>query len=260
MAISLDDPVTEARSRFYLGQTAHTSGDVDEGLRQLELSLAGFEAAGYLWGIAWGHHELGWAALAAGQVDEARFRFERALEEQPEGHEMLQAHALAALATVVALAGEADRAESIAAEAVVVARGARLPQILVVALVRAGEVAVLSDRPGRARTVLIEVLGILSDLGARRWVADALEAAALVLEAHGRPAATARVLGTADALRIALCEPQIGLPAMSARLAGCRDRVEATLGAGAIAGAALSPDRVVQALDLTRSELAALPT
>ena len=154
----------------------------------------------------------------------------------------------------------AHRAEALAEEAVAAARGVRLRQILVAALVRAGEVAVLSGRQKRARAVLLEVLGILSDLGARRWVADTLEAAALVLEAHGRVEASARLLGTSDALRLALNEPARALPALSSRLSACRDRIETALGAGAVASAALSPDNLDQVLTLAISELEGLTT
>jgi tetratricopeptide (TPR) repeat protein len=260
VALTLDDSVTEARSRFYLGQTAHTSGDPEEGRRQLELSLALYEVSGYRWAIAWSHHELGWATLAAGRAEEARFHFEQALAQNTDGNEMLRPHALAALATVTALAGEADRAEALAEEAVAVARGVRLRQILVAALVRAGEVAVLSGRQGRGRAVLLEVLGILSDLGARRWVADTLEATALVLDAQGCMDASARLLGTSDALRLALNEPARALPALSSRLRACRDRIETALGAGAVASAALGPDNLDQVLTLAISELEGLAT
>jgi predicted ATPase len=44
VALTLDDPQAVARSRFYLGQTAHTSGDPEEGRRQLEMALAIYEA------------------------------------------------------------------------------------------------------------------------------------------------------------------------------------------------------------------------
>jgi hypothetical protein len=200
--------------------------------------------------------------MAAGRLDEAGAHFEQALAQQTDGEDTKAArpHVLAALAIVVALTGDADRAQALAEEAVTVARGTRLRQILVVALVRAGEVAVLTGRPERARAVLLEVLGTLSDLGARRWVADTLEAAALLLDAHDRFEATARLLGSSDALRVALHEPQIGLPHLSARLAICRDRVEAALGAGAVADAALDPSSLQQVLTLARGEIEALAT
>lgn len=205
--------------------------------------------------MAWCHHELGWVALAADRVDEAGFHFERALMQQTDGGELLRPHVLAALATVAALAGDEDRAEALGDEAILMARGVPLRQILVAALVRASEVAVLTSRLGQARAVLLEVLGILRDLGARRWVADTLEAAALVLEAHGGVETAARLLGTSDALRLALNEPVVGLPALSASLAACRNRIETALGAGAVASAALSPDRLDQVLNLALSEL-----
>ncbi len=258
VALSLHDPMAEARSRFYLGQTAHTTGDVEEGRRQLETVLALYQETGYRWAVAWGHHELGWAAMAAGRVDEAGAHFERALD-LPDGTDSCASrpHALAALATVVALQGDADRAQALAEEAVADARGLALRQILVVALVRAGEVAVLSGKADRARATLLEVVGILSDLGARRWVADTLEATALLVEAEGRPEAAAKLLGASDSLRLSLQEPLVGLPALSARLAACRARVTAVLGADALS-AALGPDRLQEILALARTELQTL--
>jgi predicted ATPase/DNA-binding SARP family transcriptional activator len=260
VAMSLGDPLMEARSRFYIGQAAHGSGDIEEGQRQLETSLALYEKSRYRWGVAWCHHELGWAAMAGRRLDEAEIHFEQALAHHTadKDNKAARPHALAALATVVAVTGDPNRAQALAEEAVTVARGTCLRQVLVAALVRAGEVAVLTGRTERARTVLLEALGILSDLGARRWVADTLEATALLLEAHGRVEATARLLGTSEALRLALHEPQIALPALTARLAGCRAGVEAALGAGALAAAALEAgDDLQQVLRLARIELEA---
>jgi predicted ATPase/DNA-binding SARP family transcriptional activator len=259
VALSLNDPLTEARSRFYLGQTAHTSGDVEEGRRQLEMSLALYQKGHYRWAKAWCHHELGWVAMARGRLDEAGIHFEQALTQLPEtDSHAARPHALAALATVVALTGDADRAQALAEQAVTAAGDTRLRQIRVAALVRACEVAVLTGRADRARTVLLELLGILSDLGARRWVADTLEATALLLDAHDRFEATARLLGSSEALRVALHEPQIGLPHLSTRLATCRERVEAALGHGAVAAAALDPSSLQLVLSLARAEIEAL--
>ena len=258
VALCLDDPMAEARSRFYLGQTAHTTGDVEEGRRQLERSWPStgdrLPVGGGL-----GPPRAGWAAMAAGQVDKAGAHFERALEDLPEGTEMPPGPCAGGSGDGGGLAGEADRAGGLAEEAVAGARGPASPRSWWWPWCGPARSPYSSGQAGRAPT-LLEVVGILSDLGARRWVADAL----------GRPRSSWRP--RADQRRPPNCwapptpcgrslqEPLVGLPALSARLAGCRDRVEATLGAGAIAGAALSPDRVVQALDLARSELAALPT
>lgn len=76
------------------------------------------------------------------------------------------------------------------------------------ALVRAVEAAILSGCPPRA--TLGELLGLLADLGARAWVVEALEMAALVCEAEGRTRSGARLLGACRAIEEALDEPAHG--------------------------------------------------
>jgi glutamate mutase epsilon subunit len=132
------------------------------------------------------------------------------------------------------LAGDVDRSEALAEEAIRIARGVPLRQVLVVALTRAAQAAVLSANHSRARLVLAELLRLLRDLGARRWVADALDATALVLETDDRLEAAARLLGASESLRRTLSESSTGLPALVARVSACRDRIAERLGLEAV--------------------------
>lgn len=128
-----------------------------------------------------------------------------------------------------ALAGETERALSLAAEGLARARELHLRRVLVMALVRASETAVLTGDGEQARRLVCELLALLAELGARRWVADAIELAAILLEADGQAQPAAHLLGACDALRQALGEPAAGLRALSPTAQACRDRLEETL-------------------------------
>ncbi|MGH7418465.1 MAG: ATP-binding protein, partial [Candidatus Rokuibacteriota bacterium] len=117
------------------------------------------------------------------------------------------------------------RAEPLADEAITAARSVPFRGILVMTLVRGTQAAVLSGRHRRAAALLRELLGLLHELGARRWIADTLEATVLVLEAVGRPEAAARLLDASDSLRQALGEPPTALPALAASLDACRTHI-----------------------------------
>jgi hypothetical protein len=139
-------------------------------------------------------------------------------------NDVLSSHVLGALAPLMAQLGEPHRAEAMGEEAVRLARRLPLRSLLAMALTRAAQAAVLSDRPARAAEVLRELLALLRDLGARRWVADALEAATLVLYADGAIQAAAEVLAAIASLRAVLGEGESEFPALVARLDACRNR------------------------------------
>ncbi|MGH3843931.1 MAG: hypothetical protein ACRDS0_21160 [Pseudonocardiaceae bacterium] len=92
-------------------------------------------------------------------------------------------------------------------------------------LTRGAETAILARQPRRAAGILVEVLGVLADLGTQRWVADALETAALVLETEDRERASA-ILGASDRLRDA-AEVRV----ITEEVRHARDRLVAALGA-----------------------------
>lgn len=237
LALELGDRPGEARARFFLAELALAEGDPGRAQRLGEEALAVAQASDLDLGTGWCHYTLGNVALARGDVPEARAHYERTVEvvarvEQSDRASFLAAHALAALAPLVAADGDPERAQSLADEAVDTARGLPLPQVLVMALVRGSETAVLTGRSGKAAAALREALRLLANLGARRWVADALESVALVRESQGDPDSAARLLGACDALRQALGESRGGR-CIAAEIETCRRRTAAALGADA---------------------------
>jgi predicted ATPase/DNA-binding SARP family transcriptional activator len=198
----------------------------------LEAALAGFERLGLPDGVGWCHDHLGWAAVVDGQYDQARDQFERAVEvarSDPLG-EWLEPHALAGLAPLVALSGEQARALRLAEEAVSTARGLPARPVLAMALTRAAETALLAGQPRTAADILVELLGVVADLGGRRWVADALETAALVLEAEQDTGRAAAILGASDQLRKAAGEASGGVRVIAEEVRHSRDRLASALG------------------------------
>jgi hypothetical protein len=144
------------------------------------------------------------------------------------GSEDQIAHSLAALAPLVALDGEAEQAEALAHEAVEVARGVGLRLFLVMALVRAGEVAAVLGRLDRTEEVLVESLSLLRDIGGDAWVSDALELAALV-QADADPHQAARLLGACRALAGA-SDGSPSVRAVRVLIEQCRAEVSDALG------------------------------
>jgi predicted ATPase/DNA-binding SARP family transcriptional activator len=218
----------------------------------LEAALAGYERLGLADGVGWCHDHLGWAAIIDGEYDRARDHFERAVEvarSDPLG-EWVEPHALAALGPLVALSGDGERALRLAEQAVGAARRLTARPVLAMALTRAAETAVLAGHPRRAADILVELLGLLADQGTRRWVADALETAALILEIDdlgiGDDAERASViLGAADRLREA-----IEVRVITKEVRHARARLSDALGAERFAlhevrGRTLSPEAAI---------------
>ena len=194
----------------------------------LEAALAGYERLGLADGVGWCHDHLGWAAIIDGEYDRARDHFERAVEvarSDPLG-EWVEPHALAALGPLVALSGDGERALRLGQEAVGAARRLTARPVLVMALTRAAETAVLAGHPRRAAGILVELLGLLADQGTRRWVADALETAALILEIDDDTERASAILGAADRLREA-----IEVRVLTEEVRHARDRLASALGA-----------------------------
>jgi predicted ATPase/DNA-binding SARP family transcriptional activator len=218
-----------ARAGYFLGELAISRGSPDEAEPLLIAALEAFEAMDAPLSAGWCHHALGWMAMAANDQRRAQDHFEQVLTLARGGGaaELLRVHGMAALAPLAALAGEVDRAQRLANEAVMVAR--RLPALgfLIMALTRAGETALLSGRQPRA--TLRELIGHLRDLGAQAWVVEALEMVTLLREAEGRPHPAARLLGSCRALEEALGEAARGR-ILSGEVSACRRRIGEVLG------------------------------
>ncbi len=206
----------------------YQSAAPDENL--LTSALEGFEAVGDTTGCAWCHHELAWSALAAADAARAKQHLDRSLALiGPQGKRLvLRAHVLAALALTDASLGAAERAAAMAGRALDMARDFPLQGVLAMALTRAAEAAVLSRCWSDAEPLLQELVGLLRKLGARRWLAEALEVTALLLEATDRSEAAARALAAAVRHRQELGEPfGGGLPVLVSALSACQHRLAA---------------------------------
>jgi predicted ATPase/DNA-binding SARP family transcriptional activator len=206
LARRLGDERRVAYMDWGCGEYKLLEGKSAEARPLLEAGLAGYERLGLADGVGWCHDHLGWAAIIDGEYDRARDHFERAVEvarSDPLG-EWVEPHALAALGPLVALSGDGERALRLAEEAVGAARRLTARPVLAMALTRAAETAVLAGHPRRAAGILVELLGLLADQGTRRWVADALEIAALILEIDDDAERASAILGAADRLREAI--------------------------------------------------------
>jgi hypothetical protein len=223
-------------AEYFLGELALIRGDPKTADGLLNTALDGFDTARVPIGSAWCHHALGWLALAGGHLAQAEAHFNQTagLVGRAEwGDERIRIHALAGLAVVAAVGADPTRARSLADEAVTSARLLPFRPTLVMALVRAGEVAALTgDSIGGA---LRELLDILYDLGRSSWTADAVEMAVLLHEADGRGAVAARLLGASRALRTASGGPVEGNASLSGMLRACRERLAHDLGPVALA-------------------------
>jgi hypothetical protein len=98
------------------------------------------------------------------------------------------------------------------------------------ALARAAEAAILLGMPAEARPLVIELVETLRQLGARRWVAEAHELAAIVF-CGDQPETAAAALGAADGLRRALGEPAGPAFLLGEALDAATERIRNTLGA-----------------------------
>lgn len=208
-------------------------GERAEAQQVLERVIAEIASGDVPAGVWFAHHDLGWIAMAEGDVVRAKAHFEQSLLAAPEFENdgtALKVHCLAALAPVAALTGETERARTLADQAVADARRFRLRRILVMTLVRAAETAVLTADREAARGLVRELLATLADLGTQRWVADGIELAALVIEQGGQPQPAARLLGACGAIRSTLGEPAGGLRALAGSVKACRKRLATSLG------------------------------
>ena len=103
----------------------------------------------------------------------------------------------------------------LAAEAVDAARPFDVRAVLAMALCRSAEARVIAGDDDGAAADLVELLGLLRQLDTRRWLADALELAAVVLARPCPPGGRGHRPGAAEALRSAAGEPGGGVRAVA---------------------------------------------
>jgi tetratricopeptide (TPR) repeat protein len=231
LALELDDRIGVSRAHYLLAYLKLGRGDLDGAEQHVRTALEGLEDMKIHRGMGWCQYLLGWLAMARGERGAARAHFEQAVVlSRHSGQPQLTCHALAALPPLLAYYGEAGRAEALADEGVEAARRLGLSTILTMALVRCGEAAILAGHTQRAETAVREALSLLGDVGGRRWVAETLEMAALMLEPRCRHAAAARLFGACDALRQAFGEGRGELRCIYAHVQDGRQRVTEELG------------------------------
>ncbi|MGH9011064.1 MAG: hypothetical protein ACRDYF_14615 [Acidimicrobiia bacterium] len=100
---------------------------------------------------------------------------------------------------------------------------------------RAAETAVLTGDYEQARDLVRELLTLLAEMGSRRWVADTIELAALILEHGEQGQAASRLMGACAAIRLSLGEPAGGLRALAGTIHGCHERLSGKLSGEQIA-------------------------
>ncbi len=241
LALEIGDPLGEAMSLMVPAPLNMERGEFAEAQTRLEMSQRILEGHGMAELATWADHDLGWVELARGNVAAADRLFRRVLDSERPGfggvEGSLTGTALAALALTAALRGDAPGARTVGAEAIEAARDLELPQVLVMALTRVSESAVVLAEHDRAGHLLAESLQVLGRCGGRAWVATSLELAAVVLSAAapGRPAAV-RLLGAAEACREATGE-SFRWPHLQVQVTACVDSAQATLDRETFAGA-----------------------
>jgi predicted ATPase/DNA-binding SARP family transcriptional activator len=253
MSRRLGDWDAIAFTSWAFGEHQVVSGNTAEARSLLEDALEACERSDTPSGVGWCHCSLGWVAVAEQNQEQARAHFDRAalIAAQTDSDDgLLRAHALAALAPLTALLDDPERGLDQAEVALGNARDIGLPAVLMMALSGAAETAVLGGAHARATEVLEELLKVVRDQPGFRWVADALEMAALVLESRDESAAATEALASADALRVAAGETGGGVRVAGAEVQRARDRLPGLLGAERFAkhdarGRTRSPDAAI---------------
>jgi predicted ATPase/class 3 adenylate cyclase len=237
-------------AQYYIANRALHRGDTDRAEAVLTAAYEDLRAVGSHTGMGWCEVSLGWVKLARGEPEEAGERFERAVElgrrvvvnaptaaTRPvgappaaalEASPLLLAHALGSLAPLAARAGDEDRASTLAAEGVEMARVFGLATFLLMTLTRATEVSILFRRWPPAEATLRESLALLRDTGAQAFLADSLEMTALLREAGRSHISAARLFGATERVREVGGE-SADVRCISDQLEQCRSRLSKAL-------------------------------
>jgi predicted ATPase/DNA-binding SARP family transcriptional activator len=234
MAERLDDDTAVVFTTWALAELYVGRGDTAEARSLLEHALHRSGHDDYSRAAGWLRVSLGWIAVAMEQPEEARANFERAAElaAAGSGNPLMAAHALAALAPPTVLLGETERELQLADRALAGARSTGLPHVVVMALAGAADTTVVAGVPARAEAALQRLLRALRDQAGVRWIADALETAALVLESKGAGDAAAEALGSAHELRAGTGTTVGGIRVISPEIRRASNRLEEALSAG----------------------------
>ena len=223
-------PYSKILVAFRAADLAVVTGHHEVAQQHLDRTHEMCRSGGYTFGEAGCGFSWAWMAISTGDFDRAAQALERPLEiMRTAGDNYLVPHLLGCAALVRAHAGDPS-AVLLGNEAVASARRFPLPQVLVMALSRAAEVAVVSGRAVEARPLVVELVDTLWHLGARRWVAEAHELAVIVF-GDDQPETAALALGAAEHLRAALGEPAGPAFLLGEALRAASERVLGRLGA-----------------------------
>jgi hypothetical protein len=181
--------------------------------------------------LGWCHWALGWIALLEDHLDEAATELHASLQlgEVVDDDESLRAHVSSALALVAALRGDQETARTMAAQAIRNSeRMVGAPRVLMMALARAGQVAILNGDKSAA-ALASRLLRVLRDKGVTYWADEALDVAGLVL-ADRHPEEAAVALNASRSLHAAVEDTGSQISAMRTCLRRCRAQLIETLG------------------------------
>jgi predicted ATPase/DNA-binding SARP family transcriptional activator len=256
LALEGGDEIGAAWARLARAQATASAGRLQDSDALAREALAALPAAVAPSLGALGHLLRSTSFMAEGDLDGARHHGECALALVSNTDDYMLVQALGEMAVMEAAAGDAERAQRYADQAVGAARAIPGRRPLVMTLVRAAEAATISGRAEVARSHLDELLGVLRELGGPGWVAAALELTAIVL-APERPTTAATLLGSASGLRGSLREEGGILAMLSERLSACRAQIATKVGAAGAAerertGAAM---HLAEILAYARTEL-----
>jgi hypothetical protein len=139
--------------------------------------------------------------VAVGENDSrlAHAHFRRATELAGEDDVELVAQALSALASLNVLSGDLNGMQ-LATDAIAFAQRSPLRMILVMALVRAGETALLAGDRDQACQFLADGLTQIAELGTERYLGDCCELVALLQLTRGDLRAAAVMFGASSAV------------------------------------------------------------
>jgi non-specific serine/threonine protein kinase len=201
LAQRLGDQHGLAALEYVAGEAALRSGNFCQARAALDSARARFEALEYDRGISECHAQLGWVAVGDNNLHLARTHFERATELAAEHDgEPVVAQALSALASLHVLDGDIAGGLRLTMDAIASAERSPLPMSLVMALVRAGETALLAADRDRACRFLTDGIARIAELGTERYLGDCCELVALLRLARGDFRGAAVMFGASSAV------------------------------------------------------------
>jgi predicted ATPase/DNA-binding SARP family transcriptional activator len=236
-------PLARSKALNGAGMLASARGDYAAARRFLEESLAVAEQLGDSQRMGVASSNLGNLALYEERWDEARSRYERALELYRGVSPRDAAITLENLGLVAAAAGDLDTAETLLEEAIALSVLHEAPREVASARRDLAWVLLAGGDLERTRELLVSAWATFGELTDRANAADCLEAFAALALAEGRLEEAARLLGAAEAIRDAIGsvrqpdQDRLVRPTITALAAALGNRLEPARSAGRLLGA-----------------------